>query len=1177
MSRQWTKEQGYCLDARGGTVLVSAAAGSGKTTVLVERVIRRLTDEQNPVDADRLLVVTFTKAAAAEMKQRISVELSKKMAADPQNRRLQRQQMLLPRAHISTVHGFCSSLLRENFHLLGISPQFTIAEDGDMAVLRQEALNEIMEEAYTKEDEGFTRLNALLSNGKNDKGLCDTVLRLYGFIQSHPFPDEWLNKQEEWYTVNTSINDTPWGKTIRGYIAGTLRHAASMMHTLYTTAMTEEQMAEAYGGAFLLNEQRLTRVADEFEKAPWDDAMVMVKEITFEKVKNLTKYPYPEFKKQVSKLHNDTKDQVKSLSSMAMSEQECREDIASLAPMVQALCRLVKEFGRVFQEKKEQKHLLDYNDLEHLSLKLLLTRDDDGTLHRTPLAEELSGFYDEVLVDECQDTNAAQDALFTALSRDESNLFMVGDVKQSIYGFRQAMPEIFIGRQKAYRDYDGKHFPAVITLGHNFRSRETVTDSVNFLFSQLMSEDLGGLRYDEHHELIPGAPYENKADTETEFYIINGGDREETDSKDAAEARLIADRIRYCMEHMTIDNKGKQRPAKYSDFCILLRSTTGHATTYAKELAKAGIPAWTATSGGFFEAPEVSMALSLLRLIDNPTQDVPLLAVLLSPLAGFTPDDLATIRQNRLRLPLYVAMRDYIREQPDHPLAKRCSAFLEEMEHYRRLAATLPADQLIHRLLEETGLYTGYSARSNSDQRIANLRLLHQLARRFEKGKFRGLSAFVRHMDRLEEQNAPIAPASTLSEQADVVRIITIHHSKGLEFPVVFLAGLGQQFNNESTKNKLLLHADKGMGLVMQDQSTRQQWSTFPHMAVARSIRQTERAEELRLLYVALTRAKEKLYLIMTAKDPASRLLKASTMVTEEPVLPAFGLQQCGCLGEWVMAALLRHPSASEFRKILDKEDLPLLPAKMPWKIQILPTPPTVEEAKTTATAVADADTVDLLRERMAYAYPHRSATTIPSKLAASALSHHAMAVEHIAEQRPAFLEKQTLSAAERGTAAHTFMECADFTKAKDGIEAEADRLRNMGLLTEEERKALPIKRLQTFFDSDLCRRMMASSKQLKEHHFTVDIEPDFFGYESEDKDRIVVQGIVDAAFWDGDGWVIVDYKTDYVTEESELVHRYTDQLRVYKAALEKTLSDKVKECRLYSFHLGKAILCDIE
>ncbi|MGI6264447.1 MAG: 3'-5' exonuclease, partial [Acutalibacteraceae bacterium] len=534
---------------------------------------------------------------------------------------------------------------------------------------------------------------------------------------------------------------------------------------------------------------------------------------------------------------------------------------------------------------------------------------------------------------------------------------------------------------------------------------------------------------------------------------------------------------------------------------------------------------------------------------------------------------------HRRKAPLYVALREYARAGTDENLRERCRRFSGKMEEYRRLATALPADQLIHRLLEETGLLAAAAARVNGEQRLANLRLLHDFARRFEQGKFRGLSAFVRYVDRLEEQREDLAPASTLSGQSNVVRIISVHHSKGLEFPVVFLAGMGHKFNNDSTKGDLLLQSDQGIGLVWRDPATRRQYDTLPREAVKLAIRQAERAEDLRVLYVAMTRAKEKLCMVATCADVAKMLSKMAATVGDRPTVSAYALQNAASMGEWMMMAALRHPSGEELRRLASAPDLPVLPCDTPWEITVCASP-AVTQAKTQAESpLPDPALTARYQQRLAYRYPYAALAAIPSKLAASALSHEALETRHVAEQRPAFLERQPLSAAGRGTAMHTFMERADFHRAGQDVRREADRLALEGVLTADQRQSLNVRRLAGFFESELCARMLASPRWLREQAFTVELPPAFFGYaapEDMPNEKIVVQGIADSVFWEDGEWVIVDYKTDAVKTGAELVERYRDQLRIYKAALEQTLSRPVRECWLYAFSLGEAIKCDL-
>ena len=1181
-ARQWTTEQKQCIDARGGTVLVSAAAGSGKTSVLVQRVIGLITDPEHPVDVDRLLVVTFTKAAAAEMKQRLSAELTALIAGNPEDGRLQRQQLLLPRANFSTVHGFCSNLLREYFHLLDLSPQFKVAEEAETTLLQEEALQEVLEEYYRQKDPVFLELAALLGSGRDDRGLMQTIRRIYGFVQSHPFPEQWLADKEAAFDTNQPLEETFWGRIVVENAADTLSYAASLIRKARRMAAEEAKMEAAYGGVLERDADTLTAAAAGITECSWDACGELLDTAaSFGRLGVLRKYEDEPRKERVKTLREEARKRVKELSdTLCGTEAECREDMAVTHRLVSVLFTLVRQFGARFAEKKKKRRMVDFNDLEHDALKLLIQRDEDGVIHRTPLALELSQRFDEVLVDEYQDTNAAQDALFSALSRDETNLFMVGDVKQSIYGFRQAMPELFIRRRDSYPTYDGEHFPASITLGNNFRSRTEVTEAANFVFRQLMTREAGGIDYDDREALVPSAVYPENPDCAAELLVVDSSLNDEEDTKDAAEARIIAKRIREMMADFTVTDKGTARPARYGDFCILLRSKAAHAAAYADELGRCGIPAWTAAAGGFFAASEVAAALSLLRVIDNPLLDVPLLAVLFSPLYGFTPDELAAVRTPDRRCPLFAALRNMSRN-PSPPLpglAEKCVGFLQDIDRYRTLATTMPADRLLHRIYEESGMLAVSGVRPHGAQRTANLRLLLDYARRFEQNGFRGLSAFIRYVDRLEQQRMDLAPASTVSEHADVVRIMSIHNSKGLEFPVVFLAGTGGLFNPDSTKGDLLLHPEAGIGLVRRDSETLRQHNTLSRQAVSLAIRKSERAEELRVLYVAMTRAKEKLIITMSVKDPASKLNRLAAALGEGETLPPYLVLSSRSMGDWLLSAALRHPSGNLLRKMADSEDLSLCSADHPWKIEVLRAPSPAEAEKDTAVLPpADEELYQLLLQRTAFHYPFAPLGTVPAKLGASEAAPESDNGAFTATQRPAFLGHTGLTPAERGTALHTFMQFASFAAAAADPQAEVQRLVERKFLTPQQGESIPLDKVTRFFRSRLYQRMQAADRCMREYPITIDIPAALFLPEDllpadSPGESVVIQGIADCVFQEKNGLVVVDYKTDHVKTPMELAERYRQQLHIYAYALQRILKLPVRQCILYSF----ALSCEI-
>lgn len=1197
--RKWTTEQRQCIEARSGTLLVSAAAGSGKTSVLVERIIGRITDPMHPVDIDRLLVVTFTRPAAAEMKQRLSAALSERIAADPDDFRLQRQQMLLPGASISTIHGFCSALLRENFHLLELSPQFRVAEEAEAALLREEALRETLEERYAEVREDFAALADLLSRGKDDSAFADTVLRLYTFIQSHPFPEQWLEEKAAMYDSVSDPADTVWGKRIRAHMADVLLYAGQLLQSAQQLAQQSDVLREKYLNTITANLQRIEQTQLSLYAGGWDTIGEALTAGQPEALPRVYKCPDPAVKERIQGLCKKAAEAVGKLTDLlCFGAAQCRDDIAFTGRYAAELFATVRLFGQKFEAKKKQRRMVDFNDLEHGALRLLLEPAGNGEWQRTALAAELADRFEEILVDEYQDTNAAQDALFSAVSRDEQNLFFVGDVKQSIYGFRQAMPELFIRRRDAYPPYDGKAPRASIALYNNFRSRPQVTEAVNFVFRQLMTREACGIDYDKREELVPSASYPETAGCETELLIVSGSAGED-DSADKREARAIAERILDMHRHLKITDHGEKRPARFSDFCILMRSLSTHAAAFVDELKRCGVPAWASSSGGFFQTPEVSSVIALLRFIDNPLQEIPLAASLFSPAFGFTPDDLARIRLLDRRAPLFTVVRRAAlakgsRRQDGFPvdLQERCAAFLQKIDRFRTLSAVLPADKLLHRLYEECGLLAIAGAQKHGTQRVANLRLLQDYARGFEQNGFRGLTAFVRYLTRLEQQQVDLSPAATVSEHADVVRVMTIHRSKGLEFPVVFVARLSGRFNTDSTKSALLIHPDLGVGMERRDMKTLRKWNTLPRQGVSLAIRQSERAEELRVLYVAMTRAKEKLCLSMYRGDDLGKALSAlaATLGTTE-ALPALSIHEASSLSAWILSAALRHPSGTMLRSLAGAEDLPLLPAEYPWDIRIARAPESVQaEEKVQNPAPPDPVLLAQLRQRTAYAYPYLSLAAVPTKLAASELSEQGVSREFVAARRPAFFHTRQNTAAEgtdepallpltpseRGTALHTFMQFARYHEAAENPAAEIERLVSLRFLTPQQGSCIPLPKLRRFFTSPLYRRMQASPCVLREQHFTIPYPAaSLLGQAVPGGENLVIQGIADCVFEEDGRLVIVDYKTDRVKTPEELIERYRDQLNIYAYALRQTLEKPVAECLLYSFALGREIPVD--
>lgn len=1175
--RNWTTPQRHSIEARGGSVLVSAAAGSGKTAVLVERVIRRITDEHEPVDVNRLLVVTFTRAAAAEMRQRLSDALAKKIAAHPEDERYQKQQLLLPQAAITTVDGFCAQLLRQQAANAGLPPRFKVAEESEAALLAAHALDEVLEESYTARDPAFLALASQLGGRRDDSGLREAIREAYTFMQAQPFPEKWLKEQLDAYTEVIPIENTRWMVPIWRELKFTLEACAYQLSQGAATAT--ECGLTPYADHLRIEQMQLENLQNALHQGDYDTRIKQLTAFSFGRLPAVKTADavQQDAKEFIQKLRDGVKKKIKKQLESLYTSEEIRADLAALAPMAEALGVLVRRYTERYTQLKRQKKLLDYNDLEHECLRLLL---DTETGERTPLARELSMQYDEIMVDEYQDTNAAQDALFRALSRDEQNLFMVGDVKQSIYGFRLAMPEIFTRRRDAYTPYDpdAPRFPATITLENNFRSRETVTDAVNFLFRQLMQSQVGGVDYDEREALVYSANYDEAEGFETEWLLLDKAQASgDCPSNEIAEAQAIARRIREQMDTLTVRTKDGTRPLEYGDICILLRYRRT-MPIYIKELTRLGIPVGAEGSGSLLSTPEIRTALALLRTIDNPLREVELTALMMSPLYGFTADDCARlrllVRGDEKKEPLYTVITQVAQgaRAADEPLSVLCRRLMADLRRFRTLAVSLPADRLIERLYRDTALPAVFAARAGGRQRVANLQQLDCVARGFEQDGFRGLSAFIRHIDRLEEQGKDLAAGNSVGGNS--VRLMTVHGSKGLEYPVVYLARLGGQFNNDDARKKLLFHDTVGIGLCRLDEQAQTKGRTLPFTGVLAARQQDERAEELRVWYVAMTRAKEKLCIVLTERDLSKKIEALEAALTSARVLSPESILHAAGPADWFLTAALRHPSFAFLRRSPDTTVS--LASKRDWRVEVIDPSLLDEETVVVAaeTAAPDETLSAELKKRLAYAYPYAALARVPAKVAASQLSHEGMSRQHVAAARPDFLQKDGMSAAQKGTALHTFMQFADYTRAAADGAAEARRLLDAGFLTSHQAEVLPMDKIARFFASDLYARMRVSPDCRREFRFTVAVPADAVADASLglDGEEVLVQGIADCVFREGDGLVLLDYKTDRVAEPQELADRYRSQLQFYKQALEQIFDLPVIQAVLYSFHLGTTV-----
>ncbi|NLP49020.1 MAG: helicase-exonuclease AddAB subunit AddA [Clostridiales bacterium] len=1172
----WTDDQLKAIEATKGSLLVSAAAGSGKTAVLVERVIRRITDSQSPCDIDSLLIVTFTKAAAAQMRERIGQALAALISKNPKDLNLQRQQVLLPFAKISTIDSFCNELVRENFHLTDMGPDFAILSQSEAAVLKAEASDSVIESLYSKDEEAAKNLlELLIERGGRENALKNAILKTYDEARAHPFDEDYYKDLLEPFLNVKTVDESPWGQAIRRHVLEIFSYCVKGAMSLLDEISLDQDVYKSYAQAVKADLVLYTSLFKAAQTAAWDNLYQAMRALTFERLKPCRSEDESLRERAKIKRNLLKKTASEAESLVCANSQEHLEDMEYLSPLALKYVETVKNFAEEYDRLKSKNNYADFADVMHTAINLLLVKTQEGRVEKTALAEELSKKYEEILVDEYQDVNRAQDMIFSVLSRKESNLFFVGDVKQSIYGFRNAMPEIFLKRREKLPLYEDENYPARVVLGKNFRSRKGVTGMVNFIFSQLMSRQAGDVDYDEDEALIPAANYPPLEEAEVSLHLINSkeakDERKDLD-KDEFQANYIAGLIKDMISSgLTISEKGQTRRATYRDFCILLRSVKNKASLYAQELEKQKIPAYSELSGGFFEAQEIAFMLSLLRVLDNPLQDVALLSIMLSPVFGFSTDELALMRSEDRKIPLYNSVSAWAGAG-----SEKAADFLERTQQMRRLASTLSASELLRRLMEETGYMALVASMDKGPKRRANLYLLLEYAAQYEAAGHIGLSGFIRFIDKLAQSEEDLAPALELPETADVVRIMSVHKSKGLEFPICILAACETSFNMMDARGSMVSAFGCGLGFVRKIEQPARRFDTLSSRAVKLAASQNAKAEEMRVLYVALTRAKEHLIMVSDLANPESKLLNLAAELDTKELAP-FSVLSKNSFSDWILSAALRHPDAQSLRDMAEVENLPVLQADFRLKLALYCENPEEDKEIEKEESKLDEALLERIDRRLSYRYPYLSLDRVVAKRAASDLDDSGLHKAYFASSRPAFISKKRLTAAQRGTALHKFMEFSDYNLAKSDPETERERLLGLGFLNKKEAESLDLKKISLFFESDLAKRLFKSSKVMREKKFTIrvaagELYPDLDLPPQVSGENVVVQGIVDCAFVEDGKLVLLDYKTDKVQNARELLEKYSSQLAVYKKALEMVTGLKVGESYIYSFELGQAI-----
>ncbi len=1166
MARLWTEAQKQAIESRDGTVLVSAAAGSGKTAVLVERVIERITDSSNPVDIEKLLIVTFTKAAAAEMKERISKRLSEMICEQPQNQYLKRQKMYLPNAQISTMDSFCGKLVKENFEKADVAPDYTMLSDIEHDLLKREVINEVLEEIYNLPQEETEDFLNLFTNGRNDENLVNSILTLYDFAMASQNPLNWIETTFSDYFEKLPVYETKWGKYSLNRLAEIVEYIRIKATDIIADAPENSNLLGAVTNDItpIISsiDIILTMIKEHPEK--WDEIKQMTDSLKFGTFPRVTKEEKDCYYDDIKGRRDGIKKYLSAISTILIcTEKEYEEDMDYLRHIMSVLKKCVTRFTELLNQKKKDNNTYYFSDILHLALKILIEFNADGTYVKTPLANELSDNFAEILIDEFQDTNEAQDTLFSVISDSNKNKFMVGDVKQSIYRFRQAMPEIFMSYKDGFEVFNGDNYPATIGLDKNFRSREGIVRGINFFFDYLMSRKSCGIDYKNGEQLEFGGDYSEDNSAAVNVHII---ETDKTRGSDlVAEARHIGKIIDELVSSKTlVGKKGEERPIKYSDICILMRAVKDHATVISRELTEMGIPAYFQKQGGFFDSREIITIFSMLKVIDNPVQDVPLVSVMLSPLFSFTEDDLAKYRCEQRKGSFYNAVKN------QYDKNEKVKDFLDLLSLLRTLSVTMDVGSLIRRVLEITSYDSIVGAMENGEKRVLNLNLLINYAENYESTGGSGLSGFIRYLEKIRKNNKDLEGANEISENDDVVRIMSIHKSKGLEFPVVFIANCASS-GGGTDYNKVKINRKLGIGTARYFPNLHKDFTTLPVNAIKLFESQEETAEQIRVLYVAMTRAEEKLYIIGSMNNSIKKITDLYYNYYGSFVDSAIPLSFCSSFIQWILLSLMSHP-AMEMENLLCCYKKPQSP-KIEFGI--------FEKDNSISDTVNeeivfnyDKQILKTITHRLSYKYPFASLSDIPVKYAASSMDSEAT-LKYLATENPAFSGSGELTPAQRGTLTHKFMEVCDFINVTKDLSGEINKLVEKNVFTPKEAEALNLNHIKAFFSSELYSRILSAEKYIREQEFSMSIPVSQVNGDLPQNvcdETVIVQGVIDGLIVNGKNGEIIDYKTDRVNTAEELCDIYKEQMKIYRKAALECFGLQNVTVTLYSFHLSKEI-----
>lgn len=1185
---KWTDVQKQAIYEKNTNILVAAAAGSGKTAVLVERIINKIINDN--VDIDKLLVVTFTNAAASEMKQRVLDAIYKKLNENPENENLQKQILLLNKANICTIDSFCLDVVRNNFfELKNVSPNFRIADTAEIDILEQEVIEDIFEQKYDNQDKDFLELINTYTSYKDDSPLKDLILKIVKAISSMPFPEKWLDEHIEMFNLENRLEDdfsnTPWGHILLEDIEEEITDDLEILKNLKKELQDQLDLEKVQ----IVIGQDINNL--EILKANinnWDKAFTTFQTMTFEKWPRIN--ANNEFKEEAKEIRDSVKKKFKAkLEKILLSDsKQSNLDIYDMYKILKKLQNLILEFKLQFSKKKQEKNIVDFSDIEHFALEILLKEDDNNNLVKTDVAKRYQEKFVEIAIDEYQDSNLVQEYIMTAISNGK-NLFMVGDVKQSIYKFRQAMPELFLSKYNTYKNTITNNDDNLkIQLFKNFRSRENILDFTNLIFQNIMSENLGDVNYNHEEYLNLGATDYKKPEQNlnTEVYLIDTKEKQDEEEQEEhyedieLEAKFVAKKIKELIDNkFQVYDRKKEcfRDIKYSDIAILLRSTKQKANIFEQEIINQKMDVFSDTSQEYLDSIEIQTIISLLKIIDNPMQDIPLVTVLRSNIGKFTDNDLVTIRLNDKYDDFYTCLLKS-RISVEGELKEKIETFLSNLKMWQEEQEYLALDELIWKIYSDTGFYNYCGLMPNGNLRQANLRALFERAKQYEQASFKGLYNFIKFIDKLKLGSGDLGSAKLIGENDNVIRIMSIHKSKGLEFPVVFLANVGKQFNMQSLKiDPILLHSKLGIGMKYINHNIQVEYDTNAKIAVKNKLIQESISEEMRVLYVALTRAKEKLIITGISKDYEKDIEKIKKQVqiygkVENKINPIL-LKKCKSYLDWIM--LVSVYNKFDFEKIANIEVLEKNKLNTNSKEEVVEK---INIQEKLSNNKQDEKKLKQIKEEIEYKYKFIQSSITPTKTSVSEIKlNNQEKINSIELTKPKFInndEEKQISPARKGSLVHM---CMQYLNPKiDYLENNVKELINnlyaKNIITLKEMQAInPFKILQ-FTKSKIWQQMKTAAKIYREKPFYIEVEANKIN-PNNNLDKVLVQGIIDLYYiTKDDKLVLVDYKTDYVQNEEELISKYKVQLDLYKVALEQALQRKVDKIYIYSVYLNKEI-----